>query len=264
MRILDINDNELQEEELDLELGYLEEEEIITAHHDAVKAKPRIFHYAVQTVYFDDGSFVNITKKNDPRIKVIDASIGSFEYIQKNTDNPKKIRNFQLKEIEDRPAVEGSPAWDEFETIKRYIAYTAEELEERAVERQRKEEEETRAAEEEARLAELQAARDAFLDEAPNRLQSAEENINNVEQSVNDANSTLEDLILIMADIVAGADENTPIEPIIENLSSLEIPKINTQQENIEVEKESTVEIEESSTNEIEEESVIETEEGEE
>lgn len=91
MRILDMNGMELDSP--DLSRGYLTEEEILIAHHDAVEAVQEQWHYETTAVYPNGGKDV---------AKVVDV-----------------------------PGVEAKDAWDEYETVQRYIPYTDEELEER-------------------------------------------------------------------------------------------------------------------------------------
>lgn len=188
-RILDINDVELQEENLDLEAGYLQPDRLFVQHHDEVEAQERQFHYTVKAFYFDDGSSVEIESEDDPRIGIDDAEKGLFHYEPLAGENARKLRGIDLKEIEDVPAVAGQAAWDEYEDIQRYIEYTEEELEAKAAQ-------EAAAAE----AAERAAARETFLETAPERLNDAEDNIE-------EANGTIEDLILIMADLVGTEEE---------------------------------------------------------
>ncbi len=91
MRILDLDGMEL--ESPDLSLGYLTEEEILIAHHEAVEAVQEQWHYETTAVYPNGGKDV---------AKVVDV-----------------------------PGVEARDAWDEYDTVQRYIPYTDEELEER-------------------------------------------------------------------------------------------------------------------------------------
>ena len=88
MRILDLNGMEL--ENPDLSLGYLREEKILIVHHEAVEAVEEQWHYETVAEYPNGGKDV---------AKVIDA-----------------------------PGVEAKDAWDEYETIQRYVPYTEEEL----------------------------------------------------------------------------------------------------------------------------------------
>ena len=61
MRILDENDQELQQEDLNLTLGYLVSDQILKEHHDAVPEVQEEGHYYPETFYFMDGS-QNLTK----------------------------------------------------------------------------------------------------------------------------------------------------------------------------------------------------------
>ena len=89
MRILDLNGMEL--ENPDLSLGYLTAEEILISHHEAVEAVAEQWHYEMIAEYPNGGKDV---------AKVVDV-----------------------------PGVEAKDAWDEYETVQRYIPYTDEELE---------------------------------------------------------------------------------------------------------------------------------------
>ena len=92
MRILDENNVEI--ENPDYELGYLKEEQLFIQHHEAVEAVEEVGHYEVLAEYPETGG----------------------------------------KDVEwiiDVEAVEAAEAWDEYEDIFRYILYTEEELEER-------------------------------------------------------------------------------------------------------------------------------------
>lgn len=102
MRILDQNDNEITNP--NLEKGHLEIEQIVTNHHDAVSASPGKSHIEVVKEYPNSGKDVITVWDEEP--------------------------------------VEAKDAWDEKETIQRYIPYTADELAE-----QQKQEEEQKKAE---------------------------------------------------------------------------------------------------------------------
>ena len=88
MRILDENNLEITAP--DLSLGRLVEEEVFVAHHPAVEAVPERWHYETIREYPGGGRDVR---------KVIDV-----------------------------PGVQAKDAWDEYETIRRYVPYTADEL----------------------------------------------------------------------------------------------------------------------------------------
>ena len=89
MRILDENNIEIIEP--DLSLGHLVEEEIFIVHHSAIDEEPEQWHYETIKEYPNGGKDI---------IKIID-----------------------------KPYIEAKDAWDEYETIQRYILYTNEELE---------------------------------------------------------------------------------------------------------------------------------------
>ena len=88
MKILDENNVELQSP--DLSKGRLVEERLFISHHPAVEAVADQWHYETTAVYPNGGKDV---------AKVVDV-----------------------------PGVEAQDAWDEYETIQRYVPYTEEEL----------------------------------------------------------------------------------------------------------------------------------------
>ena len=103
MRILDENNIELTEEQINLELGYLRPESIISIHHEAVEEVKEIGHYEVIAEYPNGGKDV---------VWIIDV-----------------------------PGTEAKEAWDEYEDIQRYVLYTEEELAAKEAEKKAKEEE---------------------------------------------------------------------------------------------------------------------------
>ena len=103
MRILDENNIELTEEQINLELGYLKPESIISIHHEATKEVKEVGHYEVIAEYPNGGK--------------------------------------DVAWIIDVPGIEAKEAWDEYEDIQRYILYTEEELAARDAEKKAKEEE---------------------------------------------------------------------------------------------------------------------------
>ena len=88
MRILGIDGKELKSP--DLSMGYLTEEEILISHHEAVEAAAEQWHYETIAEYPNGGK--------------------------------------DVKKIVDVPGAEAQDAWDEYETIQRYVPYTEEEL----------------------------------------------------------------------------------------------------------------------------------------
>lgn len=89
MRILDEKNNEIQNP--DLEKGYLTNETIVIAHHDAVEAKAGKSHVEVVKEYENGGK--------------------------------------DIVTIWDEEPTEAKPAYDETETIQRYTPYSTDELE---------------------------------------------------------------------------------------------------------------------------------------
>ena len=103
MRILDENNIELAEEEVNLELGYLRPESIISIHHEAVEEVKEVGRYEVIAEYPNGGK--------------------------------------DVAWIIDVPGTEAKEAWDEYEDIQRYVLYTEEELAAKEAEKKAKEEE---------------------------------------------------------------------------------------------------------------------------
>ena len=124
MRILDENNVEIISP--DLSLGHLVEEEVFVSHHPAVEEVPEQWHYETIQEYPGGGRDV---------VKVVDV-----------------------------PGVEAKDAWDEYETIKRYVPYTEEEL--------------------------------AALEEARNKP--------TLESRVETLETTTDDMILLMAELIGG------------------------------------------------------------
>ena len=103
MKILDENNIELTEEEVNLELGYLKPESILSIHHEAIEETKEIGHYEVIAEYHNGGK--------------------------------------DVAWIIDVPGTEAKEAWDEYEDIQRYVLYTEEEIAARDAEKKAKEEE---------------------------------------------------------------------------------------------------------------------------
>ena len=112
MRYFDINDNELQEEELDFELGYCEDDKLFIQHHDADPGTPREFHYAVSKVYFEDGTTYTPESEDDPHLFTEGPRVGRFEWVPQDGEEPKEVRGMDLYEVEDNPGTEPKEAWD--------------------------------------------------------------------------------------------------------------------------------------------------------
>lgn len=171
MRILDANDNEIQQSDVDPELGYLKPDKIFVKHHEAKPAIEQEYHYRVLTFYFEDDTSLTVEDENDPHIIVIDDQQGIFDYKNLPNEEPKQLRGIDLEQVIDVEAEEAEEAYDEYEDIQRYILYTPEQLEEH---RQEKEKQEKIGY---------------FMETGPDRLDSTE--------------VTLDDLTILVADIVA-------------------------------------------------------------
>ena len=92
MRIFDENQQEITQP--DLSLGYLRQDRILVAHHEAVAAVEEQWHYETVAQYPNGGRDV---------ARVVDV-----------------------------PGVAPREAWDEYEDILRYVPYTQQQLEEMA------------------------------------------------------------------------------------------------------------------------------------
>ena len=103
MRIFDENNVEI--EKPNPELGYLKENKLFIQHHEAIEAIEEQGHYEVIAVYPNGGK--------------------------------------DVEWVVDVPGVEAQEAWDEYEDIYRYILYTAEQLAEMEAERKEAEEKQT-------------------------------------------------------------------------------------------------------------------------
>lgn len=98
MRILDQNGNELLQENIDYEKGYLTKDSLFVCHHEAIEAVQEQGHWVTVAEYPNGGK--------------------------------------DVEWVVDVPGVEAKEAWDEYEEIMRYVLYTAEELEQQAAERE--------------------------------------------------------------------------------------------------------------------------------
>lgn len=178
MRILDENDQELQEEDLDLTLGYLSYDQILKEHHEAVPEVEEKGHYYPETFYFTDGTEykVKVEGENDPCVQANDDGV-SFTYVAPEDEEPREFKGCDVKYIIDVEYQEAKEAWDEMEDIQRYKLYTEEELQ------QRKEQEER------------QEKLDKFMNTGPDRLDNAEINIDTITTNVDDITMLMADMI---------------------------------------------------------------------
>lgn len=134
MRILDEQDQELQQEDLNLTLGYLVGDQILKEHHDAVPEVQEEGHYYPETFYFMDGSEykVGTEGENDPRVEPNEDGV-SFNYVAPEGEEPREYKGCDVKYIIDVEHQDAKEAYDEMEDIQRYKLYTEEQLRENAV-----------------------------------------------------------------------------------------------------------------------------------
>lgn len=134
MRILDENDQELQQEDLNLTLGYLVSDQILKEHHDAVPEVQEEGHYYPETFYFMDGSDykVDTEGENDPCVEPNEDGV-SFNYVAPEGEEPREYKGCDVKYIIDVEHQDAKEAYDEMEDIQRYKLYTEERLRENAV-----------------------------------------------------------------------------------------------------------------------------------
>lgn len=137
MRIIDENGIEVTDPDMDL--GRLEPERLLVAHHDAVAEKPYI------------------EEEGEP--------------IWQDPDDPSNALIPIVVVQEHEPA---KPAWDEYEDVMRYRPYTPDELAAIAAEKAAEEEARRKAEEEAAAAKALEEQRNAVVDGAPARFDAVE------------------------------------------------------------------------------------------
>ncbi len=160
MRILDELGAEIVDP--DLEKGYLEEETIILAHHEAVPFKPAV---RVKEVIWED--------PDDPDRKLYET-------------------------VEREPVQWPHPAWDDTEPIQRYKLYTEAELAEREARAKAERAEQERLAAEAAEAAAKQAERDELMDALPDAMVE----VANIAATNEERLNMLEDAIVEVAALI--------------------------------------------------------------
>ena len=176
MRTLDEQDRELQEDEIDYDLGYIIPDQVFVAHHEAQEAVAEQGHYYPKVFYFEDSTRYELDLdedkhpiEGDPHVEADEDGV-TFHYVPQEGEDEKIVRGIDVAYIVDVEKVEAKDAYDEYEDINRYKLYTAEEL---AAKREREEKEQKQ---------------EQFIETGPERLDSAETNI--------------EDLTVFMADMI--------------------------------------------------------------
>lgn len=134
MRILNEQDEEIQESDVNYTLGYLRPDQILKEHHDAVPEVKEEGHYYPETFYFMDGSQykVDTEGENDPRVEPNEDGV-SFNYVAPEGEEPREYKGCDVKYIIDVEHQDAKEAYDEMEDIQRYKLYTEEELRENAI-----------------------------------------------------------------------------------------------------------------------------------
>lgn len=144
-----------------------------------IERRPMETHYKVTCFVFTDGTSYRPVSEDDPHIRVVNAEKGQFEYIPDEGDE-RTVKGAAIGVVVDKEAE------DIYEDIKRYIRYREDELE---------------------------------LRELPSRMEGAEESIVETQEGLEEANINIEDLILLMAEILGGdeeePEEESEDEPII-------------------------------------------------
>lgn len=138
-----------------------------------IKKESMKAHYKVNCFVFTDGTSYTPESEDDPHIRVVDANKGQFEYIPDEGDE-RTVKGAAIGLVVDK-----GPE-DIYEDIKRYIRYRTDELE---------------------------------LHKLPSRMEGAEESIVETQEGLEEANINIEDLILLMAEILGGNEEEPEEEP---------------------------------------------------
>ena len=171
--IYDQSNNEITNPNLNL--GYLKKE-YFTVHHEST---PEIWHYTVVSFEFSDGEIYKPKSENDPHIEIIDNKKGIFNYKELEGESSKTVIGQTITAIQDSPLI---PAWDETQTIYRYILYSPQEL-----------------------------IQKDFMENGPSLLIETQSTINNLLATIDEAQETIDDLLLIIAELLGGADEESEI-----------------------------------------------------
>lgn len=175
MKYYDENDIEIDESQIDFNLGHVEMEERVIQHHEAEPGQEEVHHYEVNTFYFEDGTSLEIESQDDPHINAIDPDASRFEYVDQGEN--KILRGIDLKTIIDQEAIEPKDAWDEVEQFYRWHPFTEEEIAEREAAQQ------------------AAIRRNHFLETGPDRLNDTETTVENLGVDVGDLSVTLVEIL---------------------------------------------------------------------
>lgn len=177
MKIFNETGQEIQETEIDYELGYTVPDKKFIKHHDATPEIPAIQHYEVSCFWFKDGTSLNVSElgNKDPHVKVIDEKRGIFEYVDQGENQTAFGTDMSI--VIDKPAIPAVDAWDEYEDILLYKKYTPEELTERKKQKEKAEKQQR------------------FMEEGPDILKATTQTTNENTTSIDDINLLIADLI---------------------------------------------------------------------
>lgn len=129
-RILDENDQELDINSIDLNVGKLIDDVILISDIPYISPIDPIERFELTRFWFNDGTFMDIEDMyNDPHVKIIDEANNIFEYIDQGEENQWSPGNYESELIiEDEGRGEQTPE-RVYENIRRYIPFTPEEQE---------------------------------------------------------------------------------------------------------------------------------------
>lgn len=146
MKIYNELDEEIQESDIDLELGFVTSDKRFVKHHEAVEEQEEVKHFECQIFYFEDDTQLDVSElgNDDPHVKVLDDTNGIFDYVDQGEG--KTFRGLDLKEITDKEKVEAKEAYDEYEDILRYKLFSEEELAQHAAQKAQQEMDDMRRA----------------------------------------------------------------------------------------------------------------------
>ncbi len=166
MDIYNESGDKLTDTDVDYDKGHVETRQRVKAHHPASPAVREVFHYAVKSFTFSDGTALEFSSldNSDSHIKVLNEKAGFFDYADQGEGKTCVYKD--IVHVTDTPASPAREAWDEYEDYGVYILYTADELL-----KIQKEKEEQKAAEEKA------TRQATFLEEGPDKLDTAQDDI---------------------------------------------------------------------------------------
>lgn len=130
LRLLDEQDQEVNQEDCDLTLGYITYDSILKEHHEATPEVQEQSHFYPKTYYFEDGTSYQVegAEGEDAHVGPTDEK-GAFTFVpQTGEEQTKIVRGIDVDRIVDVECQQAKDAWDEYEDIKRYKLYTEEEL----------------------------------------------------------------------------------------------------------------------------------------